>query len=119
MAAKNLLSKNHHFAVSNVSIAFIFRSCVTDDIQLNNIKTQICQLPVQQFEGIKSPRREDGCVPAKKFHYDKATDSCVPVEFSGCFGTDNLFDEEIQCMNFCHVVMLNRTTESTEKRELQ
>ena len=25
----------------------------------------------------------------------------MEVEFSGCFGTDNLFDEEDECLKFC------------------
>ena len=39
--------------------------------------------------------------PSRKYHYDHMARSCVEVEFSGCFGTDNLFDEEEECLKFC------------------
>ena len=82
------------------------RSCIKDETKLNEVKTQICQLPAQQFEGIKQRSNDalSSCSdPAlsKKYHYDHIARSCVEVEFSGCFGTDNLFDEEDECLKFC------------------
>ena len=73
---------------------------------MNEVKTQICQLPALQFEGIKQRSNDalSSCsdpAPSKKYHYDHTARSCVEVEFSGCFGTDNLFDEEDECLKFC------------------
>ena len=76
-----------------------------DEAKLNEIKAQICHLPVQQFEGVKRRSIDStSCpeLPSKKFHFDHVTGKCVLVEFSGCFGTDNLFDEEDKCLKFCN-----------------
>lgn len=83
---------------------FISSACVEDGKTLADIKAQICQLPVQQFEGIGDDRnKRSQCVKETlpKYHFNPATQSCEVVEFSGCFGTDNLFDKEDECRQFC------------------
>ena len=76
-----------------------------DETKLNDVKVQICRLPAQQFEGIKQ-RSLSGAIScpepsSQKYHYDHTINSCVLVNFSGCFGTDNLFDSEDECVKFC------------------
>ena len=81
------------------------RDCVKDEIKLNKVKNQICQLPAQQFEGIKQGFYSGAIScpepPSQKYHYDHTINLCVLRNFSGCFGTDNLFDSEDECLKFC------------------
>ena len=92
---------------------------------MNEVKTQICQLPAQQFEGIKQRSNDalSSCsdpAPSKKYHYDHTARSCVEVEFSGCFGTDNLFDGEDECLKFCSGPInfeVNQVTIDTNEEE--
>jgi hypothetical protein len=60
-------------------------------------------MPIEQFGGIKSPRSDESCIDnaGQRWHYNFAEKTCILVDFSGCFGTDNLFDDEAACKKFC------------------
>ena len=45
----------------------------------------------------------------EKWHYDEAEGSCAPFDYIGCFGTDNVFDDEESCNAIC--VIKNSTLE--------
>ena len=37
----------------------------------------------------------------KKWHYDSVEGICTSFDYLGCFGTDNVFDDEESCNNIC------------------
>ena len=83
---------------------FFYSQCVTNPNEKNRLRLQICQLPIQQFEGLpRVPRFDEQCdqVAKKMYHYDFASQSCLLVDFPGCFGTDNLFPDKESCTHFC------------------
>ena len=85
-----------------------------DEKRLNQAKSQICQLPVQQFEGIRTQRSECQNEPKQMYHFNFESESCISLNFTGCFGTDNLFESEIECSDFCENLDFDSGSESDE-----
>ena len=69
-------------------------------------------MPVQQFEGIRGQRSDCSLEnPSSRYHFDASSKKCVQVEFSGCFGTDNLFNTVKECQDFCSDINFDTETE--------
>ncbi|TRY75166.1 hypothetical protein TCAL_04512 [Tigriopus californicus] len=68
-------------------------TCVTDLKSKQEVRAQVCALPVYLHENLE-PLLKSGCTEEKgmKFHFNEETGQCDEVEYEGCFGTDNLFD---------------------------
>ncbi len=73
---------------------------MTDPAEKAKLRSQICSLPVYQTaEGRERP--PCSAPHTAKFHFDAAAGACVQIDFEGCHGTDNVFDDVETCQRLC------------------
>lgn len=80
------------------------QKCIKNTAVKEEVRDQICQLPVHKFEGIKSRKLREGCgedEAGEYYHFNVDTRQCEIVSYMGCFSTDNLFKSMEECSSFC------------------